>query len=105
MKKILILLAAVLMGASFANAQSNLLNDLKRQATNAIRTEANKAVNDAKRNARNSVRGAVNNAKNGAYSNNNKTNQQLVEHNHSHADAAAWTCPVCGLDKDSFTEE
>ena len=57
MKKLLILLAAVLMGASFANAQSNLLNDLKRQATNAVRMEANKAVNNAKRNARNSVRG------------------------------------------------
>ena len=97
MKKLLILLVAVLMGASFANAQGSLLNDLKRQATNAVRMEANKAVNNAKRDARNSVRGAVNNARNGAYSNNNNTtSQQLVEHNHSHADAAAWTCPECG---------
>ena len=98
MKKFVFLLVAVLMSASLASAQSNLLNDLKRQATNAIRREANKAVNDAKRNARNTVtntvKSAANNARNGAYSNQN-TSQQLVEHSHE-AEAAGWTCPECG---------
>ena len=94
MKKLFILLVAALMSASFASAQGNLLNDLKRQATNAVRSEANKAVNDAKRNARNSARNVLNNAKNGVYSNNN-SNQQLTDQ-HVHEDAHSWTCPECG---------
>lgn len=107
MKKLLLLLAALLLSAGAASAQS-LLNNLKRQAENAIRNEANKAVNDAKRNARNAVtngvRGAVNNAKNGVYSNNGNngnTNQQLTdEHNHAttNPDKETWVCPTCGKD-------
>ena len=101
MKKILFLLTALLLCAGVASAQSNLLNELKRQAGNAVRSEVNKAKYNAKREVRNAatnaVKGAVNNARNGAYSNNNNTtSQQLVEHNHTHADADGWTCPECG---------
>lgn len=99
MKKFVFLLVALLLGAGAASAQSNLLNDLKRQASNAVRSEVNKAKNNAQRNARNAatnaVKGAVNNAKNGAYSNNNRTNQQLTD-GHVHAEAEGWTCPECG---------
>lgn len=99
MKKFVFLLVALLLGTGAASAQSNLLNDLKRQASNAVQREVNKAKYDAQRNARNAatkaVKDAVNNAKNGTRSNNNRTNQQMTDA-HVHAEAEGWTCPECG---------
>ena len=94
-KSLILLAAALLLSAGAASAQ-NLLNELTRQAKNAVRREAYEVRRDARNAAVNAARNAVNNARNGAYSNNNQNAQpqQYVEHTHDAKET--WTCPTCG---------
>ena len=99
MKKLVFLLVALLLGTGAASAQGNLLNELKRQATNAVRNEVNRAKNNAQRSvkdaAKNAVRNAAENARNAASSNNNTASQQLAGEP-VEVKEGAWTCPNCG---------
>ena len=94
-KSLILPAAALLLSAGAASAQ-NLLNELTRQAKNAVRREAYEVRRDARNAAVNAARNAVNNARNGAYSNNNQNAQpqQYVEHTHDAKET--WTCPTCG---------
>lgn len=99
MKKLVFLLVALLLGTGAASAQGNLLNELKRQATNAVRNEVNRAKNNAQRSvkdaAKNAVRNAAENARNAASSNHNTASQQLAGEP-VEVKEGAWTCPNCG---------
>ena len=95
-KSLILLAAALLLNAGAVSAQG-LLNELTRQAKNAVRREAYEVRRDARNAVSNAARNAVNNARNGAQSNNNQNAQpqQYVEHAHDGA-RETWTCPTCG---------
>ena len=86
-KKLFILLAAALLLNAGAVSAQGLLNELTRQAKNAVRREAYEVRRDARNAVSNAARNAVNNARNGAHSNNNQNAQpqQYVEHSHDGA--------------------
>ena len=93
MKKIVLLITALLLVCGGAYAQSNVLNRLKNRAKNA-----------AENNIGNKVERGVNNALDGKLGNKNRNNRQQNQQQeqgeeemmHQHQDDGTWTCPECG---------
>ena len=91
MKKIVLLMTALLLVCGGASAQNNVLNRLKNRARNA-----------AEQNIGNKVEKGVNDILDGKHKNKNQQQQQqqqqppVEESMHQHHDDGTWTCPECG---------
>ena len=98
MKKIVLLITALLLVCGGAYAQSDVLSRLKNRAKNA-----------AENNIGNKIEQGVNNALDGKVGKNRNNRQQKqqnetyeaeesVQQEHQHKDDGTWTCPECGHD-------
>ena len=90
MKKIVLLLSALMLICASASAQ-NILNRLGQRAKNAIENNVGRKVEKGINDVLDGNVGKNNNNRN------NNANEEAVEevHEHEHA-AAGWTCPECG---------
>ena len=103
MKKIVLLLSALMLICASASAQ-NILNRLGQRAKNAIENnvgrKVEKGINDV-------LDGNVGNNNQNNNRRNNRNNEEVEEaHEHNHA-AEGWTCPECGHEGNTgkFCEE